>query len=151
MKYLPWILLVSIFSIYLGLVSVFEFAGPIAIGLHFIRIVVVMAVLILYLPAARDIFVTVPPPYRDFLIAGIILTELSNELFSTWNEAARVYGVDNSVFTSPVSGFFSLLVTVGGLSFLKAADTEDGHRWIYALVVAITFGIILVFVAPTFR
>lgn len=130
---------------------VFDFAGPLAIGLHFLRIVIVVAVLVLYVPWINDIFKEVPPPFKDYLFAGIVLLMLSNILFSTWNEAARVYGVDNNVFTSPISGFFSLLVVAGGLSLLKAADTEDKNRWVYALLIAVAFGVILVFVAPQFR
>lgn len=151
MRYLPWLVLAAIIGTYLGLVSIFPFAGTIAITLHFLRFTVVMAVLVLYLPFIRDIFKTVPTPYRDFLFGGIILTMLSNELFSTWNEAGRIYGVDTSVFTSPIAGFFSLLVIVAGLSFLKAADTENRNRWIYALVIATIFGVLLVFIAPLFR
>lgn len=151
MKYLPWLILAVILGVYLGLVTAFDFRGPIALAIHFSRIVVIMAVLILYLPWIREIFTSVPPPYRDYLFAGIVLTELSNTLFSTWNEVGRVYGVDTSVFTSPIAGFFSLLLIVGGLSFLKAADTENANRWLYAMLISVAFAIMLVFVAPMFR
>lgn len=151
MRALPWFILVLIVSLYLFLVLMFEYSGWIALTIHFVRTTVVMAVLILYFPVVKDIFKTVPPPYRDFLLAGIILTELSNTSFSIWNEMGRVYGVDSNVFTSPVSGFFSLLVAIGGIAFLKAADTEDARKWFYALAFAIAFSVFLVFVAPLFR
>lgn len=151
MKNLPWLIVVAVAAVYVALIYLFGYAGPIALTLHFARIAVVMAVLILYFPAIRNVFKTVPAPYRDYLLAGIILTELSNESFSAWNEAGRVYGVDTSVFTSPISGFFSLLLVLGGVAFLKAADTEDARKWIWALVIAVVFSTILVFVVPTFR
>lgn len=152
MRNLPWFIAFVVVAVYVVLISVFEFEGPIALAIHFARTSIIMAILILYIPALREIFSMVPAPSRDYLLAGIILTELSNECFSIWNEMGRIYKVDTSIFTSPVAGFFSLLLAVGGISLLKAADeTEYESRWLLALIIAVVFSTLLVFVAPQFR
>jgi hypothetical protein len=151
MKRWPWLILVGVTAIYAALLATVGFPPWLSYGIHFARAVIVMAVLILYLPSIRWIFSSVPPPYRDFLLGGIILTEMSNTLFSVWNEAGRVFDVDTNVFTSPVSGFFSIVLALGGVAFLKAADTANSRRWAYALGIAILSGVGLVFVAPLFR
>lgn len=119
------------------------------LAVHFIRSAVVMAVLIMFIPSLR--FIHRPYKNRDFLLIGIILTELSNTSFSIWNEMHRIYNVDNSIFTSPISGFFSFLLIVGGVSLLLASDVEDTRRWVIALFAAMAFGAALAFIAPLFR
>lgn len=151
MRYAPYLVLLTVFVVYAILVLVFGFTEYFALSIHFIRIGIVMAVLVMFIPSMRYMFTTVPYKSRDFLLAGIILAMLSNELFSIWNEMHRVFGVDNNVFTSPISGFFSLLVALGGLMFLRASDMIERRRWIVSLVIAVLFSILLVFVAPTFR
>lgn len=151
MRRLPWLILITVFAVYAGIVAAFGFPEWLGLTIHFARTSVIMAVLILYLPAIAHIFTTVPAPYRDFLLAAIILNSLSNESFSVWNEMGRVFGVDTSIFTSPVAGLFSLMLVIAGISFLKAVETENKHRWITALVVAVIFSTLLVIVAPYFR
>lgn len=152
MKNLPWLILITVVAVYAGLISVFEFSGPIALTIHFARTSVVMAVLIIFAPKLwRRIFTTSPAPPQDYLLGGIYLNQLSNESFSIWNEMGRVWGLDTSIFTNPVAGFFSLMLVVSGAAFLKASDLEEKEVWAYALVAAGLFSTLLVFVAPMFR
>lgn len=151
MRYAPYFVLLGVFWAYVLLVLVFGFSEPMALAIHFARTTVIMAVLVIFAPAMLDMFNSKPYRSRDFLLGGIILTELSNESFSVWNEMFRIFGVDNSIFTSPVSGFFSLLLVLGGVSFLIASDVEGTRRWLIALVIAVIFGGGLAFVAPIFR
>lgn len=146
----PYIFLIAVFGTYIVLVLLFGYIEPIALGVHFLRIGIVMAVLVIFVPSIKYIFVR-PYRSRDFLLLGIILAMLSNELFSVWNEIHRVFGIDNDVFTSPVSGFFSLMVAAAGVMFLRASDVIDENKWILALIIAIIFSGLLVFVAPMFR
>lgn len=151
MRNLPWLILVGILSTFAALVYLFPFEGPIALTIHFARTSLVMAVLIVYLPKIRFLFKSVPPPFRDYLLAGIIINQLSNELFSIWNEVGRVFDVDTSIFTSPLAGFFSLLLVISGICFLKAAATQGWWSWTWVLVVSVLFSTGLVFIAPLFR
>lgn len=151
MYYLPWAILVGIYLTYAVIVLIFGFTEALGLGIHFLRTAIVTAVLVLYVPSVTRIFKRVPPPHRDYLVSGIILIMLSNELFSMWNEAARLFNVDNSIFTSPISGAFSLMAATAGLAFLKAADTESQNTWLWALAIAFVFSAGLVVLAPMFR
>lgn len=146
-----WIIGILIFLVYFVALALFGFAGPVAYTVHFTRLTIIMAQLILYIPYTYLLFTKIPAPNRDFLMAGTILYPLSNTLFSVWNEFGRIYGVDTSVFTSWTAGLFSLIAAVAGLALLRAADTDEKDRWIYALIGGVTFGVLLVVVAPQFR
>lgn len=150
-KSIPPLITVGVFALYAGIVYVFGFTEPIGLAIHFIRTTVVLAVIMIYLPSLRFMFDQEPLKNRDFLLVGIILTEISNVCFSIWNEAHRIWNVDNNIFTSPISAFFSLLLIVGGVSLLLASDVEDTNRWVLALLGAVIFGATFAFVAPIFR
>lgn len=151
MKIFTWLVLLAVLLAYIGSVWLFGFAGPVALALHFGRVSIAVAVLILYIPAITSIFNEVPPPRRDYLLAGIILTWLSGVSFSLWNEMGRVFKVDTSIFTSPIAGMFSLLLLTGGVFHLIAPDTGGTWPRIIALVIGILVAIGVVIVAPTFR
>lgn len=151
MKYAPYLYVLLTLLGYVLAVMLFGFTEIFALGIHFFRIAIIMAVLVMLAPIAGNLFLGVPYKSRDFLLAGIILAMLSNEAFSIWNEMHRIFGVDNDVFTSPVSGFFSLLVALSGVMFLRATGVVENKRWIAALVVSIVFSTLLVFIAPMFR
>lgn len=151
MKYAPWYVLLAIIATYVSFVVVFGFNDYIALAIHFARTAIVLAVLIIFFPSSIHVFAAEPHRNRDYLIAGIVLTELSNTAFSIYNEMHRVFGFDNSIFTSPISGFFSLLLALGGIALLKSSDVVDSIKWIYALIIAAIFSALLVFVAPLFR
>lgn len=146
-----WLSLLATVVLYLSLVVLFGFADIVALGVHFGRVSVAVAVLILYIPVLATIFEEVPPPRRDYLLAGIILTWLSAVCFSFWNEAGRVFGVDTSIFSSPIAGFFSLLLVVGGVFHLIAPDVGRGRTRLIAILIGVLLGAGLVFVAPLFR
>lgn len=151
MKYAPWYVLLAIIATYIGLVLSFGFNDYIALTIHFSRTALVLAVLIIFFPSGLHVFAAEPHRNRDYLIAGIVLTELSNTSFSIWNEMHRVFGVDSNIFTSPIAAFFSLLLALGAAALLKSSDVADGVKWIYAVAIAAVFATILVFVAPLFR
>lgn len=151
MKTLTWLILLAVLLSYIGAVWLFGFTGPVALALHFGRVSIAVAVLILYLPHITSIFNEVPPPRRDYLLAGIILTWLSGVSFSLWNEMGRVLQVDTSIFSSPIAGTFSLLLLTGGVFHLIAPDTGGARPRIIALVIGILVAIGVVLVAPHFR
>lgn len=147
----PYSIFLAVVAVYVLAVALIGFEGPVAMTIHFIRTSIVMAVLITFIPFMKDMFNGRPYKNRDFLLAGIILTELSNESFSVWNEIGRVFGVNRDVFSSPIAGLFSLFLFLGAVAFLKAADLEESNKWQYSLFFALLFGVLLVFVAPMFR
>lgn len=151
MRYAPWYVLLAILLVYAWVVAIFGFNEYVALSIHFARTAIVFAVLLIFFPSGIKVFAAAPHRNRDYLIAGIVLTELSNTLFSIWNEMHRVFGVDASIFTSPISGLFSLLLALGGMALLKSSDVTDSIRWIYALLIAGVFSAALVFFAPLFR
>lgn len=150
-KSIPPVLTFIVFAFYIGTVFMFGFSEPIGLAVHFIRTTVIASVLIIFIPSMRFMFNKEPLRNRDFLLVGIILTEISNLSFSVWNEAHRIFGVDNDIFTSPISAFFSLILIVGGVSLLLASDVEDTRRWVFAFMGAMIFGAIFAFIVPMFR
>jgi len=137
--------------VYIGLALLIGFSGPIAITVNFLRVTVAFAVLMLYLPAITNIFHTVPPPSRDYLIAGIVLSWLSSLTFAIWNEAGRIVHVDTSIFTSPIAGFFSLLLVLGGFFHLQAPYVGSYSKKAIAVLVGVAMAIVVVMIAPLFR
>lgn len=149
-KTVTWLALIVVLASYAVLVALFGFAGPVALAIHFVRIAVTVAALIVYIQKLPTIFEEVPPPRRDYLLAGINFMLLSAVCFSFWNEAGRIWKVDTSIFTGPVAGLFSLFLVVGaGFAFI-APDTGKKTRAI-AIAVGIVLSVGLVFVAPLFR
>lgn len=134
--------------LYVGLVATIGFEGLLALSIHFGRLAISMGVLILYIPSIKYIFVEVPAPRRDYLIAGILLTWLSGVGFSIWNVAGRVLHADTSIFTSPVAGFFSLLLLSGGVFHLIAPQVTQAITRREALLLGALFAALLVIVAP---
>lgn len=151
MKSITWALLFSVMAAYVVSVLLFGFPGVVAYSVHFLRIAVTIGVLVLYIPSITSIFTEVPPPRRDYLLAGIVLTWLSSISFSTWNEAGRITGVDTNVFSSPVSGFFSLLLVFGGAFHLVAPNTSSKHTKIIALISGLIIATAIAIIAPYFR
>lgn len=153
MTYRIWVTVLGVTALYAALVLLFEFEGPIAIGMNFTRVSLTFAVLILYVPVLTIIFKQVPPPSRDYLLAGIICDRLSSFLFSVSNEAGRVFQYDTSVFTNPVAGYFSLLLIAGALFYIAAPDATvmNTKRRTVAISIGVIVGVLVVFVAPLFR
>lgn len=136
---------------YAALVAAVGF-HEIGLGINFFRVTVAVTVLVIYVPALGTIFREVPPPNRDYLIAGIILTWTSGVCFAVWNEAGRIFHVTTSIFTSPVAGFFSLLLVLGGIFHLRAPyATSHRGRNVVAVVIGVVVGAALVFVAPLLK
>lgn len=138
----------GVFVVYALLVYLIGFTGFAAMSIHFSRLVVSFAVLLLYIPTIKIIFIEVPAPRRDYLIAGIICTWLSAVGFSIWNAFGKVFGVDTSVFTSPVAGFFSLLLLSGGALHVIAPQLTHGLTRREALMLGALFAIVIVFILP---
>lgn len=156
-KYLIWLSLLALLTLYAVLVSLFGFEGPIALTIHFTRIAVTVAALVMYFQMIGNLFEGIPPPRRDYLVGSIIFYLLSAVYFSNLNEAGRVFGVDPSVFTSPIAGIGSLLlITAAGFSLI-APDMLDQKtkKKTKTRVIAIGIGLIvsvcLVIIAPFFR
>lgn len=139
-------------SVFLVVVDIFGFPGPLGISINFGRVSIGVAVLIVYAPAMLRVFTAHPAPRSDYLTTGIVMTWLSNELFSVGNEFGRIFKVDMSIFTNPVAGFFSLIAVVSGMFYFMAPDTEDTRkRTIWAGVCGALWGVVVVIIAPLFR
>lgn len=140
---------------YVCLVLLIGFEGPLAVSLNFLRVTSSAAVLILFIPFMKFIFEKVPPPQRDYLLAGIVCQWLSVFLFSLSNEAGKIWPEtwDSSVFTNAIPGFFSLLVVGAGVAHFFAPDfrTHAIRRRIIAITIGATLGGFMAFVAPLFR
>lgn len=142
---------VAVTLAYVIVVALFGFEGFVAVAINFGRVALAAAVLIIYIPALHDIFREVPAPQRDYLLAGIILTWSSGELFAINNEFARIFGITNSVYHNPVSGSFSLLLVLGAWFHLRAPGTGSSLKTVIAIAIGICVGAIVVFVAPLFH
>lgn len=150
-KWLAFIVAVPIVYALLVLVVGFEW---LAIPIHFGRVMFAAAVLILYIPVIATVFNTVPPPSRDYLLAGILFTWTSAIGFAFWNEIGRTFEVDTSIFTNPIAGFFSLLLVIGG-AFHVIAPPRTGmgisrRRWV-AVSIGIVIAIAIAVVSPWLR
>lgn len=143
----------SVIGIYYVVVALTGFKA-VAIPIHFGRIALAVTVNILFIRALGTIFQEIPAPRRDYLIAGVILNTTSALGFTFWNQAGRQFGVDTSIFTSPVAGFFSLLLDLSFVFMaLAAPPAEWGERnWkLIAVMVGIAAGILVAVVAPLFQ
>lgn len=149
------VLLGIIFTLLYGiLVTLVDFEGPIALSINFLRVGLSASVLILFIPFIRWIFKTVPPPQRDYLLAGIVCQWVSVFGFSLSNEAGKIFsGWDSSVFSNPIPGFLSVLVVAAGIAHVFAPDYKShvARRRIVALTIGATISVLVVFVAPLFR
>lgn len=150
-KSFTWIVLAIVLAVYGIVAASVGFQGPVALTIHFIRIVVTVAALVQYIPMLPSVFQEVPAPRRDYLLAGIVFMLLSAVCFSFWNEAGRIFGVDTSIFTGPIAGLFSMFLIVGGSFVLVAPDTGGKGLRRIAVAVGITLAVWLVFIAPMFR
>lgn len=153
-KHWRWITFsVSVLGIYYVIVALAGFE-VVAIPIHFWRIALAVAVNILYIRVLGTIFLEIPAPRRDYLVAGIVLNTTSALGFAFWNEAGRQFQVDTSIFTSPVAGFFSILLVISFVFMaLAAPPPNEGERnWkIIAVVSGITVGFLIAVIAPMFR
>lgn len=145
MKTLAWFGLFLVGTLVYGvLVWLLGFPGFLAYAVHFGRVAIAVAVLTIYVPVVSSLFREVPAPRRDYLLAGILLTWLSSMSFAIWNEMGILYGVQTSIFVSPIAGFFSLILVVGGLFHYFAPGVIVGHRRYLALALGIAAGIFIV-------
>lgn len=146
-----WLLLFGLPAVYIFLVVLVGFEWM-AIPIHFGRVAVAAAVLVLYLPVVKTVFKYVPAPQRDFLLAGIFFTWSSAIGFATWNEIGRTFGVDTSIFTSYVAGGFSLMLVVGGL-FHLAAPPDDDVKVLrrVAICIGLAEAVVIVILSPLVR
>lgn len=147
-----WILTVIAagIALYVAIVAMFGFEGFVAQSIAFGRVVFATAVLIIYMPTIAVIFREVPPPRRDYLLAGIIATWASALCFALWNAAGQIFGATTSIFISPIAGFFSLLLVVGGLFHFLAPGIGPTRRAVMAVLIGIVVGILVNGVAPIF-
>lgn len=145
------ILTVAVTLLYVGAVAVFGFDGPIAMSINYLRVTLSAAVLIVFIPTLSLIFQEVPPPRRDYLLAGIILTWMSAIGFAVSNEAGRIFDYDTSIFTNPISGAFSLMLVLGGVFHLLAPGVASVRKSFIAVAFGSAIGFLVVFVAPLFR
>lgn len=156
---LIWLALAAILIVYWIAVMLFGFEGLVAFSTHFIRIGITTATLIVFIQGFLTLFKGEPPPRRDYLLAGINFMLLSAVCFSFWNEAGRIFLIDTSVFTSPVSGMFSLMLVIGAGLVIFAPPTGESTSLIHvftkrktiALIVGAVISAGLVFVAPLLR
>lgn len=130
-------------GLYTVLVMLVGFEGFVAYAIHFSRVAVGVAVLAIYLPAMTVLFQEIPPPRRDYLLAGILLTWLSAISFAVWNEMGRSFGMVTSIFLSPVAGFFSLLLVLGGLFHFLAPGTSNTRHKLLAISIAIVAALVV--------
>lgn len=151
MKYLTWYVLLAVSILYVGVVAVFSFSGMIALSIHFTRIAASVAAWIIFMRMMPTLFREVPSPRRDYLIGAINFFLTSLLWFSLWNEAGRIFGVNTSVFSSPVAGAGSMYAIVACVLALIAADTDGPKPKIIAVGIAIVVAVAFVFVAPQFR
>lgn len=114
------------------------------ISIHFGRVMFAVAVLWLYIGLIRKVFVEVPPPSRDYLVTGIILSWISSLLFAFWNEAGAQFDWDRSIFTSPIAGYFSLILVTAGLFHWLAPNVSIGTRIVAAAVGSVVAFLIVV-------
>lgn len=150
------LVLAAVLGSYLGAIALFGFEDAVALSVHFGRVSFGIAVLILFIPALTGVFLEMPPPARDYLVIGIILSALSSVGFAFWNEAGRQFGVDTSIFTSPIAGFLSLLLVISWIFCMLAPiygkeSIVTRRTWFAAVAAGIMVGGALVFVAPLFR
>lgn len=142
---------VALVLAYVAIVLIAGF-GNMAIPIHFGRVALAVGVLVLFVPGLSTVFRQVPAPRRDYLLAGIICTWSSAIGFAIWNEMGRQFGVDTSIFTSPIAGFLSLLLVIGGGFHIVAPDELAGkQRRFVAVAIGITAGVAITLVAPLFR
>lgn len=151
MKYLTWLVLLGVLLLYLVVVAIFSFPGVVAMAIHFTRITVTIAALLIYIRMAPTMFHQVPPPRRDYLFAAINFFLLSATCFSVWNEAGRVFYVDPSIFTSAVAGLFSLFLVIAASFAIVAPDIGGLKPKLIALGIGAILSVVLVFIAPFFR
>lgn len=151
MKHLTWLVLAGVIIVYLLIVSVFDFPGPVALSIHFVRITATIAASLIYFQMLPTMFREVPTPRRDYLFASINFFLLSLISFSIWNEAGRIFGVDTSVFTSLVAGLFSIFAIIAAVFAIIAPDTGGNRPKIIAAAIGAILSVGLVFVAPLFR
>lgn len=140
------VILLGLAILYAVLVTFLGFVGAVAYTIHFTRVAAAVAVLFIFLPLTPQLFQEVPAPRRDYLLAGIILTWLSNILFSIWNQAGATFGVNTSIFGNPIAGFFSLLLVVGALFHFLAPGLQDRNTkvWAIALGLLVASAVVLV-------
>lgn len=138
-----WLSFLGVTFLYVAAVALIGFEGPLAATIHFGRIVMPIAALIIYVPKLVDIFKEIPTPRRDYLLVGLLLLLLSAIGFVGMNTAGQ-FGVVTSVFKNPVAGFCSLLL-VGGAGFLWfAPDVNIRHGLrVAALVTGLVVGAVV--------
>lgn len=147
---LIWSSLACILVVYTIMLVAIGYENRTALVVHFIRIVGTIASLILYIPVALQAFKEDPIPPRDYFLVGIGFILLGTVCFSVYNEAGRIWNIDTNVFTSPVSGLFSLFLVIGAFLVVKPSTTRVRPR-VIAIVAGIILSIGLVFIAPLFR
>lgn len=151
MRITVWLIMGMALTFYLSMVSLFGFENRVALAVHFLRFATVTTALIIYLPALRNLFKEVPPPGRDYLLAGFVGFMLSNDYFSIMNEAGRIFKIDTSIFTSWQAAIGSVIVIVAA-GFSVVAPGKDRTVSPYlAGAIATILAILLVFIAPLFR
>lgn len=149
----PWLLLLILIASFCGVVLVFPFEGAVALSIHFVRIAATVAGAIIFM---RLLPARLKKPLRrwargDYLIVAVNFFFISLVCFSFYNEAGRIFDVDTSVFTSFVSGGFSVLAIIAAAAAIIAPDTGSNRPKIIAVAIGAVVSVGLVFVAPLFR
>lgn len=111
--------------------------GYLALPIHFGRVMFGAAVTALFLPLVPFLFKK-PIQREDYLLASIFFTWTSALGFANLNDIGQTFEINRSIFTSPIAGFFSLLLVIGGV-FAVIAPPPDAK---FYRTVAISIGII---------
>ena len=151
MKYSVWYMIAAVILVYICIVYLFGFTEFVAVALQFIRVSITVTGLLIFGFTAPNLFSEIPIPRRHYLKAAIIFFFLSLVCFSFFNEIGRIWGVDNSVFTNPIAGLFSLLAIIAAALAIRAPDTGETHIKLIAGIIGIVLGFGLVYIAPYFR
>lgn len=148
---MTWLVLAGVLATFGLTVSLVDFQGPVALTIHFLRITGTIAAVIIYVQLVPSIFRGKYSPAVTDIFVAINFFVLSLVCFSFWNEAGRIFGVDTSVFTSPVAGLFSLFAVIAVAFAIAAPDTGGSRPKLLALIIGAILSVGLVFIAPLFR
>lgn len=135
--------LVSVPLVYACFVYVVGF-GWIALPIHFGRVMFPAAVLVLWIPLVPFLFRTQPVRREDYLLASVFFLFTSALGFANLNDIGQTFGVDRSIFTSPVAGFFSLLLVIGGVFALVAPPSDVSFFRRVALAIGLLNALVIV-------
>lgn len=138
-----FIFLVAVPVVYAGIVALVGF-GWMALPIHFGRIMVAAAVVVLWLPLVPFLFSKQPTRREDYLLASIFFTWTSALGFANLNDIGQTFGISRDVFRNPVAGFFSLCLVIGGIFAVIAPPREAEFFRRAAIVIGLFEALVVV-------